>query len=153
MLEKTTQQMERAQLAFQRGQLEEPGLRLATDAYAMLETIERTLNESTEMGKDNASGEMSPGNAQDPGRQESGQSESEASEANQGKSPIDPLELRLIRAAQQAIVARTEEIDRKSQSGAPLTTSEILTLQELSGQQEELAKLLEGWLKQTEAGR
>jgi hypothetical protein len=119
----------------------------------MLETIERTLNESTEMGKDNASGEMSPGNAQDPGRQESGQSESEASEANQGKSPIDPLELRLIRAAQQAIVARTEEIDRKSQSGAPLTTSEILTLQELSGQQEELAKLLEGWLKQTEAGR
>jgi hypothetical protein len=74
-------------------------------------------------------------------------------EESQDNSPVDPLELRLIRAAQRAIVARTEEIDRKSQSGAPLTTSEILTLQELSGQQEELAKLLERWLTQSEAGR
>jgi hypothetical protein len=153
MLEKTTQQMERAQMAFQRGQLEEPGLRLATDAYAMLETIERTLVESTGKEQENASSERSPAEAEESGSPSSKQSDSTETEANQEKSPIDPLELRLIRAAQQAIVARTEEIDRKSQSGAPLTTSEILTLQELSSQQEELAKLLERWLKQSEAGR
>jgi len=153
MLEKTTQQMERAQMAFQRGQLEEPGLRLATDAYAMLETIEQTLNESKGKEKDGASSDSPPAEAQESGSQKSKQSDSSGTEENQDKSPIDPLELRLIRAAQQAIVARTEEIDRKSQSGAPLTTSEILTLQELSGQQEELAKLLERWLKQSESGR
>jgi hypothetical protein len=153
MLEKTTQQMERAQLAFQRGQLEEPGLRLATDAYAMLETIERTLNESEAKEKDKASSETSAAEAQESESQKSEQTDSAGPEPNQDKPSIDPLELRLIRAAQQAIVARTEEIDRKSQSGAPLTTSEILTLQELSGQQEELAKLLERWLQQSEAGR
>jgi hypothetical protein len=153
MLEKTTQQMERAQMAFQRGQMEEPGLRLATDAYAMLETIGRTLNESKEKEKENASNETSSAEAQESGSRNPKQSDSSGTESNRDNSTIDPLELRLIRAAQQAIVARTEEIDRKSQSGAPLTTSEILTLQELSGQQEDLAKLLERWLKQSEAGR
>jgi hypothetical protein len=153
MLEKTTQQMERAQMAFQRGQLEEPGLRLATDAYAMLETIEQTLNESKAKEKDGASSESPPAEPKESGSPSSEQNDLSGTEESQDNSPVDPLELRLIRAAQRAIVARTEEIDRKSQSGAPLTTSEILTLQELSGQQEELAKLLERWLTQSEAGR
>ncbi|MFM8326441.1 MAG: hypothetical protein ACKN9U_16405, partial [Pirellulaceae bacterium] len=91
MLEKTTQQMERAQMAFQRGQLEEPGLRLATDAYAMLETIERTLVESTGKEQENASSERSPAEAEESGSPSSKQSDSTETEANQEKSPIDPL--------------------------------------------------------------
>jgi hypothetical protein len=119
----------------------------------MLETIEQTLNESKAKAKDGASSESPPAEPKESGSPSSEQNDLSGTEENQDNSPVDPLELRLIRAAQRAIVARTEEIDRKSQSGAPLTTSEILTLQELSGQQEELAKLLERWLTQSEAGR